>query len=84
MNSEAQEDASLPSSSPDEVIADVRRTGEFSDPESASYLTQVLITRRDKIAQGGTHARHPGWAPPLRLTFRARGSEWQLVGVDRQ
>jgi hypothetical protein len=149
-----------------DVIERVVRTAEYSDFESASYLTQVLITRRDKIVQtwlnavlpladcalaGGalecrnlavdvraaqpptqyqvqwfrfdnptgttepvgdqqvtreprfamppafragvpfavaevraTHSHHPRWATPLRLTFRARGAEWQLVGVQRQ
>jgi hypothetical protein len=150
----------------DDVIERLVRTAEYSDPESAGYLTQVLVTRRDKIEQAylnrvlplvdcaitgpalacsnvavdvkaaqppaeyqvrwfrfdnptgtsepvgdeqvtreprfelpaafragvpfmvaeirATHPRHPGWATPLRLTFRARGAEWQLVGVQRQ
>jgi hypothetical protein len=35
----------------DEAILAVVRTAEYTDPEATSYLTQVLITRRDKIGQ---------------------------------
>jgi hypothetical protein len=35
----------------DEAIAAVVKTGEYSDPDASAYLTQVLVTRRDKILQ---------------------------------
>ena len=35
----------------DEAILAVVRTAEYTDPEATSYLTQTLITRRDKIGQ---------------------------------
>ena len=35
----------------DEAILAVVRTAEYTDPEATAYLTQALITRRDKIAQ---------------------------------
>jgi hypothetical protein len=34
-----------------EAILAVVRTAEYTDPEATSYLTQVLMTRRDKIGQ---------------------------------
>jgi hypothetical protein len=34
-----------------EGILAVVRTAEYSDPEATAYLTQALITRRDKIGQ---------------------------------
>jgi hypothetical protein len=34
-----------------EAILAVVRTAEYTDPEATSYLTQTLITRRDKIGQ---------------------------------
>jgi hypothetical protein len=35
----------------DDAINAVVRTAEYTDPEATAYLTQTLITRRDKIAQ---------------------------------
>jgi len=35
----------------DDAILAVVRTAEYTDPEATSYLTQTLITRRDKIGQ---------------------------------
>jgi hypothetical protein len=35
----------------DEALLEVTRTAQFSDPEATAYMTQTLITRRDKIAQ---------------------------------
>jgi hypothetical protein len=35
----------------DEAILAVVRTAEYTDPEATAYLTQALITRRDKVAQ---------------------------------
>ena len=35
----------------DEAILAVVRTAEYTDPEATSYLSQALITRRDKIGQ---------------------------------
>jgi hypothetical protein len=35
----------------DEAILAVVRTAEYTDPEATAYLTQALITRRDKVGQ---------------------------------
>ena len=35
----------------DEAILEVTRTAAFTDPEATAYMTQTLITRRDKIGQ---------------------------------
>ena len=40
----------------DEAIAAVVKTAEFSDPEATGYVTQVLITRRDKIARSSSRS----------------------------
>lgn len=58
----------------DEAIAAVVKTAEFSDPEATGYVTQVLITRRDKIAQRWLNDVLPlvdlALAPDGTLSFR--------------
>ena len=57
-----------------ELIHGAVKSGEYTDPEAESYLTQVLITRRDKILQHWLNGVLPiedlRLSPEGTLTFR--------------
>jgi hypothetical protein len=57
-----------------ELVHSAVKAGEYSDPEAESYLTQVLITRRDKILQHWLNGVLPiedlQLSPEGALTFR--------------
>lgn len=57
-----------------DAIAAVVKTGEYSDPEAGSYLTQAIITRRDKILQRWLNGVLPlvdlALSPEGTLTYR--------------
>jgi hypothetical protein len=57
----------------DELIRAAVHTGQFSDPNAEKYLADVLIKRRDKIAEIYLNAVNPIVSPRLdasgRLTF---------------
>ena len=50
----------------EEEIRALVETGQYSNPESVNYLTQTLVTRRDKIARAYLH--HGGGFDRFRLT----------------
>jgi hypothetical protein len=61
---------------------------EAASPELSARAPAALLGRRPEFVMAelrGTHARHAGWATPLKVYFRREPSnEWQLVGVERQ
>ena len=65
----------------DDMIRAAVHTGEFSDPEAEKYLADVLIKRRDKIAQSLLTAVNPIVDPRARREWpadvRERGSRRQ-------
>ena len=67
----------------DEAIAAVVKTGEYSDPEAASYLTQAIIARRDKVLQRWLNGVLPvvdlALTPAGTLTFRNIAVEAQAA-----
>jgi hypothetical protein len=61
-----------------ETVLTTSRTTETNAPDpilqNAEFVTVAVTT---------THPDYPGWAAPVRFTFRREGANWLTVGVDR-